>query len=169
MLNNTSIGLVFSSIGAICLAISTFNPSKKHMLLWQVSDYVFTLIANLLLGGLTGALTIAVSIVRNTLAITKRDNRLTTLILVILQIVLGYYFNRLGYIGFLPIVASVSYTIAIQMTSSTQILRFVIIENMLLWFVYDVTIRAYPAAIMDIVITLLSAVSIWRFYQKKTS
>ncbi|MGC4440428.1 YgjV family protein, partial [Streptococcus suis] len=63
----------------------------------------------------------------------------------------------------------VSYTIAIQMTSSTQILRFVIIENMLLWFIYDVTIRAYPAAIMDIVITLLSAVSIWRFYQKKTS
>ena len=168
MLNNTSIGLVFSSIGAICLAISTFNPSKKHMLLWQVSDYIFTLIANLLLGGLTGALTI-VSIVRNTLAITKRDNRLTTLILVIIQIVLGYYFNRLGYIGFLPIVASVSYTIAIQMTSSTQILRFVIIENMLLWFIYDVTIRAYPAAIMDIVITLLSAVSIWRFYQKKTS
>ena len=116
------------------------------MLLWQVSDYIFTLIANLLLGGLTGALTIAVSIVRNTLAITKRDNRLTTLILVIIQIVLGYYFNRLGYIGFLPIVASVSYTIAIQMTSSTQILRFVIIENMLLWFIYDVTIRAYPAA-----------------------
>ena len=46
-----SIGLIFSAIGATCLAISSFAKTKKGMLSWQLSDYFFTMVANFLLGG----------------------------------------------------------------------------------------------------------------------
>ena len=96
-----SIGFIFSAIGATCLAISSFAKTKKTMLTWQLSDYFFTMIANFLLGGYTGAISISVSIIRNTLMIKHWDSIYTTIILVIIQVSAGTYFNNLGLIGLL--------------------------------------------------------------------
>ena len=137
---------VFSAIGALCVAISSFAKSKNNMLVWQITDYIFTAIANLLLGGYTGALTISISIIRNSLMVKKKMTNL----------------NQLGIIGYLPIISSVSYSLAIAATPNLQWLRWVIIENMLLWLIYDLTIQAYPAAITDVTITLTTLIAIIR-------
>ena len=50
------------------------------MLTWQLSDYFFTMIANFLLGGYTGAISISVSIIRNMLMIKKWDSFYTTVL-----------------------------------------------------------------------------------------
>ena len=89
-----SIGLIFSAIGATCLAISSFAKTKKSMLSWQLSDYFFTMVANFFcLGGYTGAISISVSIIRNTLMIKKWDSIYTTVLLVIIQVTLGMHVN----------------------------------------------------------------------------
>ncbi|MBM7636745.1 hypothetical protein JOC31_001569 [Streptococcus saliviloxodontae] len=132
------------------------------MLTWQIADYLFTAVANFLLGGYTGAITISVSIVRNSLMIVNRESKVITLFLVIIQILLGSYFNQLGVIGFLPIISSVSYTITSFVTDKIQILRWMIVENMLLWLIYDITIKAYPAVAMDIFITLSTCLAIYK-------
>ena len=81
-------------------------------------------------------------------------------ILIIIQIILGSYLNQLGLIGYLPLISSVSYSLAIAITRNLQWLRWVIIENMLLWLIYDLTIQAYPAAVTDVTITLTTLVAI---------
>ena len=146
---------VFSAIGALCVAISSFAKSKNKMLVWQI-----TAIANLLLGGYTGALTISISIIRNSLMVKKKMTKTILTILIIIQIIVGTYLNQLGLIGYLPIISSVSYSLAIAATPNLQWLRWVIIENMLLWLIYDLTIQAYPAAITDITITLTTLIAI---------
>ena len=78
-------------------------------------------------------------------------------ILIVIQIIVGSYLNHLGLIGFLPIISSVSYSLAIAITRNLQWLRWVIIENMLLWLIYDLTIKAYPA---DVTITLTTLIAI---------
>ena len=128
---------VFSAIGALCVAISSFAKSKHKMLVWQITDYIFTAIANLLLGGYTGALTISISIIRNSLMVKKKMTK-----------------------TILTIISSVSYSLAIAITRNLQWLRWVIIENMLLWLIYDLTIKAYPAAITDVTITLTTLIAI---------
>ncbi|MBM7642250.1 hypothetical protein JOC28_000544 [Streptococcus loxodontisalivarius] len=138
------------------------------MMAWQIADYIFTAIANFMLGGYTGAITITVSIVRNSLIIIQKDSKNMTIFLVLIQIVLGSYFNKLGLIGYLPILSSVSYTIATFMTDKVQWLRWVIIENMLLWLVYDLTIKAYPAVAMDIFISLSTSFAIYKDYKKNS-
>ena len=150
---------VFSAIGALCVAISSFAKSKNNMLVWQITDYIFT-IANLLLGGYTGALTISISIIRNSLMVKKKMTKAILTILIIIQIIVGSYLNQLGLIGYLPIISSVSYSLAIAITRNLQWLRCVIIENMLLWLIYDLTIQAYPAAVTDITITLTTLIAI---------
>ena len=146
---------VFSAIGALCVAISSFAKSKHKMLVWQITDYIFTAIANLLLGGYTGAL-----IIRNRLMIKKKMTKTILTILIVIQIIVGTYLNQLGLIGYLPIISSVSYSLAIAITRNLQWLRWVIIENMLLWLIYDLTIKAYPAAITDVTITLTTLIAI---------
>lgn len=133
------------------------------MLTWQLSDYFFTMIANFLLGGYTGAISISVSIIRNTLMIKKWDSIYTTIILVIIQVSAGTYFNNLGLIGLLPLISSVSYTIISFATNKVQWLRWVTVENMLLWSFYDFTIKAYPALFMDIVITITTLIAIIKY------
>lgn len=158
-----SIGLIFSAIGATCLAISSFAKTKKSMLSWQLSDYFFTMIANFLLGGYTGAISISVSIIRNTLMIKKWDSIYTTALLVIIQVTLGTHVNNLGLIGCLPLISSVSYTIVSFLTDRVQWLRWVTVENMLLWSLYDFTIKAYPALVMDVVITITTLIAIKKY------
>ena len=148
---------VFSAIGALCVAISSFAKSKHKMLVWQITDYIFTAIANLLLGGYTGALTISISIIRNSLMVKKQMTKTILTILIVIQIIVGTYLNQLGLIGYLPIISSVSYSLAIAITPN---LRWVIIENMLLWLIYDLTIQAYPATVTDITITLTTLIAI---------
>ena len=80
---------VFSAIGALCVAISSFAKSKNKMLVWQITDYIFTAIANLLLGGYTGALTISISIIRNRLMIKKKMTKTILSILIILRTIVG--------------------------------------------------------------------------------
>ena len=150
---------VFSAIGALCVAISSFAKSKHKMLVWQITDYIFTAIANLLLGGYTGALTISISIIRNSLMVKKKMTKTILTILIVIQIIVGTYLNQLGLIGYLPII---SYSLAIAITRNLQWLRWVIIENMLLWLIYDLTIQAYPAAITDVTITLTTLIAIIR-------
>ena len=140
---------VFSAIGALCVAISSFAKSKHKMLVWQITDYIFT-----------GALTISISIIRNSLMVKKKMTKTILTILIIIQIIVGTYLNQLGIIGYLPIISSVSYSLAIAATPNLQWLRWVIIENMLLWLIYDLTIQAYPAAVTDVTITLTTLVAI---------
>ncbi|MFQ6974343.1 MAG: YgjV family protein [Streptococcus salivarius] len=152
---------VFSAIGALCVAISSFAKSKHKMLVWQITDYIFTAIANLLLGGYTGALTISISIIRNSLMVKKKMTKAILTILIIIQIICRNPISiSLGLIGYLPIISSVSYSLAIAITRNLQWLRWVIIENMLLWLIYDLTIQAYPAAVTDVTITLTTLVAI---------
>ena len=70
-------------------AISSFAKSKNKMLVWQITDYIFTAAANLLLGGYTSALTISISIIRNRLMIKKKMTKTILSILIILRTIVG--------------------------------------------------------------------------------
>ena len=59
------------------------------MLVWQITDYIFTAAANLLLGGYTSALTIIISIIRNRLMIKKKMTKTILSILIILRTIVG--------------------------------------------------------------------------------
>ena len=66
-----------------------FYKIKNKMPVWQITDYIFTAAANLLLGGYTSALTISISIIRNRLMIKKKMTKTILSILIILRTIVG--------------------------------------------------------------------------------
>lgn len=83
-----SITSTLSHWNPLCCHI-LFYKIKNKMPVWQITDYIFTAAANLLLGGYTSALTISISIIRNRLMIKKKMTKTILSILIILRTIVG--------------------------------------------------------------------------------
>lgn len=156
------IAQICSLCGAVCVAISTFGKEKKELVRWQIADTIFNATANLLLWSFSGFVVNFVSFVRNILAYKNKLTRWVTAALSIVMVIVGLYANNRGLIGVIPVAASVSYTIGMHLLKTAQSMRILIAINVVIWMIYDVTIRSYPIAVMDGVILLTTALNLAR-------
>ena len=72
----------------------------------------------------------------------------------ILCVIAGLWANNRGIIGLFPIIASASYTVFIYTTKNEQQMRWALVSNLILWFVHDAYVQAYPSALTDFVLII---------------
>lgn len=156
------LGNVFSLLSAICIAISVLKKNKNDLILWQVIDVIFCILSNIALYTYSAMTTNSIALIRNILAYKNKLTKKITWILFILCIVVGLYANNRGLIGLFPIVASASYTIFMFTTKDEQQIRWALVSNLILWFVHDIYIQAYPSALTDVVLSIWTSVQIFK-------
>lgn len=161
MQQNLIIGNIFSLLSAICIMISATQKDKRNFMLYQIGDTLFGCFANIMLSAYAALAISIICLIRNILSYKNKLTQNLTVILTILGIMMGLYVNNLGIIGFLPIVASASFTICIYITKNEQQMRYALVFNMLLWFLHNIYVQAYPSAAANIVICF------WTLYQTK--
>ena len=81
--------------------------------------------------------------------------------LFILCILVGLWANNRGVIGLFPIIASASYTIFMFITQNEQQMRWALVSNLILWFIHDIYVQAYPSALTDIILSIWTAIQIF--------
>lgn len=156
------VGNIFSLLSAICIAVSAVKKSKTDFMYWQIGDTLFGIVANIALSAYA-ALVIAITcLIRNILSYKNKLTKNITIFLVIISIIIGLYANNLGAIGWLPIIASASYTICIYITKNDQQMRWSLSINMLFWFVHNFYVQAYPSAIANIILFGWTFVQIYK-------
>ena len=107
------IGNICSLLAMITDSISSSQKTAKGVLVVQsISQFIYG-IGTLVLKGYSGAVQNAVSILRNFVAIKQIESKVLEWLLVLVGVVLGIYFNNLGLIGYLPVLANLQYTLAI--------------------------------------------------------
>ncbi len=156
-MNSLLLGNLLSCGTVICLALSATVHSKKKLIGWQVLGSVFCILSNIVLMAYPSAATTAVSLIRNILSYQNKLTKTITAVLTLLCIIMGLIFNNLGWIGLFPIAAVASYTVLLYTTKNEQQMRYALILSMLLWFVPDIYVKAYPAALNDILMALWTA------------
>ena len=164
------LGNVFSLIAAICLAVSVFRKTTTKLLLWQVAEVVFCILSNVALMTFSALTTNSIALVRDLLAYKNKLTRKITWILLCLCIVFGLIANNRGWVGLFPMMASMVYTIFLYATRNEQQIRFGLILNLMLWFVHDFYVGAYPSAFMDVFLsawTLVALLKNWNINVKK--
>lgn len=164
------LGNVFSLIAAICLAVSVFRKTTTKLLLWQVAEVVFCILSNVALMTFSALTTNSIALVRDLLAYKNKLTRKITWILLCLCIVFGLIANNRGWVGLFPMMASMVYTIFLYATRNEQQIRFGLILNLMLWFVHDFYVGAYPSALMDVFLsawTLVALLKNWNINGKK--
>ena len=159
-------GIILGNVFSLCASISdTLSSSRKTargVLLVQILSQVFYLASTLALKGYSAAVQNAVSIFRNLAAISKKENKLVEWILVILGVILGLVFNNRGFIGLLPVVANLEYTLAVfRFKDNERALKIAFAICIALFMVFNVALLNFVGAItnaMVLVMTILFVV-----------
>lgn len=152
------IGNIFSLIAATCLAVSVLKKTTKSLLLWQIIEVLFYTLSDLALKTYSGLTTNGIALVRDLLAYKGKLSETATFILLVSCITVGLIVNNRGVPGIFPMIASLVYTLFLYATRNEQQIRFALIINLMLWFVHDFYVGAYPAATMDV------ALSAWTLF-----
>ena len=154
------IGNIFSLFAVICVGISVIKKNKTDFMYWQIGETLFGIIVNIVLQAYTALVISIICCLRNILSYKNKLTQKLTLILLIASITIGLLANNLGIIGILPILASASYTLCIYITKNEQQMRYASVINMLLWFIHDTYIQAYPSALSSIILCIWTTIQI---------
>ena len=162
------IGNIIALIASIIMVYSGFLKQKKTILYAQTIQIGLSVLSNIVLGGITGAIINALSCVRNILCYKNKLYLKSKIILIFLATTLSLMFNNLGVIGLLPVISTITY---ILLMNTKDIIKFkwLIIFTMLMWLIYDLFIKSYTSAIFDfmnIVANIISIIQI-RLQNKK--
>lgn len=157
---------IFSFLSLLLLIYSSFKKEKKNMLIAQMGNYVFSAIGNLLVGSYAAASANAISILRNWI-VTKKNNKVIMISIVIGYATIGLLTNKIGIIGLLPTLASIEYTIFAFFAKTAQQLRYGTIFNLILWLIHDIFVMLYASIIVDVILLVVTIISIIKFWNYK--
>ena len=157
------LGNIFSLLSAICIAISVLKKNKNDLIYWQVIDVIFCILSNIALYTYAALTTNSIALIRNILAYKNKLTKKITWILFILCIIVGLWANNRGIIGLFPIIAFASYTIFMFTTKNEQQMRWALSSNLILWFVHDIYVQAYPSALTDIILSIWTFIQIYKY------
>jgi hypothetical protein len=155
-MNTLILGNIIALIAASLSVVIGIIKSKKKVLFTQTIQYITYATADFILGGITGAITNLIGIFRNVLCYKEKLSKIIIAIIILISIILTLIFNNLGFIGLLPLFNNIVYTIFINVKDEFKF-KILILTQMILWLIYDLTIKAYTSAIFE-VITIISCI-----------
>ena len=153
-------------IGNICsvLAMGTDSISSTQKtatrVLWvQTLSQLIYFIGTLVLKGYSGAVQNAISLVRNLVAIKKIESKILEWTFVALGVVLGLIFNNLGWMGLLPIVANLLYTLAVFRFKENEIaLKTAFLISVLLFAFFNLAIFNFVGFCTNLFVALTTII-----------
>lgn len=119
----------------------------------------------MILGGIVGAIINVLSCIRNILCYQDRLELKEKLVITVLATFLSIKFNNLGLIGLLPLISTITY---LWSMNTKNLIKFkgLIIFTMILWFIYDLTIKSYSSAVFDLMTAITNTYTIIKLSKK---
>lgn len=153
------IGNIIALIASILMVYTGFIKKKKKILYVQTIQIGLFVLSNMVLGGITGAITNVLSFVRNILCYKDKLDLKAKIILIFLVTILSLIFNNLGVIGLFPVISTVAY-ILLMNTKNIFKFKFLMIFSVIMWLIYDLYIKSYTSAIFDVMNIVANIISI---------
>ena len=160
------IGNIVALVGSVLMAYSGIIKEKQKIIIVQTIQMLMLGLSNIILGGIPGAIINSVNCVRNILCYEEKLGFKEKLILVTISVSLSIYFNNLGIIGILPVIATVFYTMLMDMKNVVKF-KVLLIFTLILWGIYDIYIKSYTSAIFDFITIGANIFSIYKIYKLK--
>ena len=160
-MTNIIIGNIIALIASLLMVYSGIIKQKKKFLYTQTIQIGLSVISNIVLGGIVGAIINALSCIRNILCYKDKLGLKEKIILTILALVLSLKFNNLGLIGILPLISTIAYLWLMNIKNIIKF-KYLIIFTMILWFIYDFSIKSYSSAFFDLMTVIANVYSIMK-------
>ena len=156
---NFILAQIFAFLSSLCLLFSFWQKKRKQILFFQVLDSSFDILQYFLLGAYTGSL---ISLLGATRAYTfSKTNNKFFLALFLLLYTIASIITFNGLISIIPLVAALIYTIVTWNKKEKNIRLFSILV-FILWFIYDILVKAYVSSITDIILIISNTTAFYR-------
>lgn len=161
---------ILGLISALIMIYAGSIKEKNKVLKYHTIHAFFGMSCDLLLGGYPSVISNIFTITRNILVNKNKFNKIYMIIFILLVTILIILTNNLGWIGYIPLINFIFYTVFIN-TKDNIIFKYVFIISMITWLIYDIIIKAYSSAIFDfitIVTAIITLISMKKDKKKKT-
>ena len=133
----------------------------------NLSQFFYGL-SSLVLGGYSAVVQNVVSILRNFVAMSKISSKVVEWTLIGLGVGLGVYFNNLGLVGWLPILANFEYSIAVfRFKDNERALKASFLVCCLLFTIFNIFIYNAVGVISNTIVIISIIMFLWRGRKKE--
>lgn len=165
-MNHIIIANIIAFIASLLLVYSGFVYKKSKIIYIQSIQKIFLIISSLILGGVTGALTNFIGLIRNILCYKDKLKSKEKIFLILISIILALLINNIGFIGMLPIISTSIYTWFIDEKNIVKFKKLTIYTTVL-WLIYDTYIKSYSSATFYLMTILSNIYAIYQLHVSK--
>lgn len=159
------IGNGVSLAAAGFMAASCLVKSKRDVFLCQFSECLLLAAASVFFGSLAGTAVLALSALRNLLVAAGKYPKALMYLFLFLTLLLGVLVNTKGFIGLLPVAATVEYTVCCYYLKGLKATRYSIFVNVAIWVVYSFLIFDLATALTDSAVLVVDAAAIVKLHR----
>lgn len=158
---NILIGNIIALIASFIIIYYGFEKNKKKILFAQIIECILAIAYNFFLQGYTAIIVDILNIILLILGYKEKITFTIKLLINLCAIVLAFFFNNLGIIGFIPIIIIIIYSWGLN---TKNIIKFKLLNILLLilWVIHDLTIKSYPSVICELLGIIGSLYSIYK-------
>jgi len=172
---------ILSFLGNTTFTLSSIFKKKNWILLLQSIAHILSSIAEIINKAYSGLVQEIASLLRDlVLVFVNKDNKLLKIIITLLFVVIGsvigtvlnFKLNQNNWYDYLPILATISYTIFLIISEYSKKYQEVFIKvglifNSIGWIIYTLFYKLYPPTIFNSITIISSLVTIVLFFKKK--
>ena len=153
------VGNICSLMAMVSDSISSSRKTAKGVLLVQILSQIFYAVAGIALKGYSATVQNLVSILRNLVAVRRERSKAIEWVLIALAVGLGILFNNRGFIGWLPIVANLEYSLAIFWCKDNErALKFAFLFNAFLFIIFNIVLYNIVGVISNSVVVITTLI-----------
>ena len=158
---NIILGNICSLLAMGSDSISSAQRSTKRVLWMQNLSQVIYCLGAVFLNAYSACAQNLVSILRNLVAICKISSKWLEWSLTILGVALGLAFNNRGWVGLLPVIANLQYTLVIfRFRGNERILKLSFLINALLFSIFNGAVLSIVGVFTNLVVAISTAISL---------
>ena len=154
---------ILSLVANILCGVSSFFKKKKTILLVQTTECCLGSLVQILAGNPAAAVELLICALRNFVTSKGLKAKWVYWLFSIFFLGFGLLFNNNGLIGFLPVIATIQYTLWLGYSKTAQAVRYGMILNYIPWIIHDFMSRLYISAGCMTVFLCLTIVNIIRY------
>lgn len=164
---NIVIGNVISFMSAMCMVFSCCSKDMKKVFGFQFLECVLLAVASVFFGTYAAVVTLLLSAARNIITAMGKFTRPVMVIFLLLVTGLGILTNNRGIIGFLPVIATLEYTVCCHYITDVKATKISILVNLIIWIVYSFIIFDFSTAVMDSMVAIVDVVVLVKGFVKR--
>ena len=164
-MKNILIGNIISAVASVFLAVSCVVNDKRKAYFCQLMESVFLVISSVFFFAWVRLITQALAVGRNYLVMNEKFTARLMWAFTIVGTVIGLIVNTEGWLGLMPIAATIQLTLCNYYCRSLKATKWGFLVNVLIWGTYSFLILDFAYGAANVAIAIAGFVSLWKLYQ----